>query len=212
MKNRTETLLKDFKNRYPMLDLNSILAAIEVIQTSYSNGNKLLVCGNGGSASDAIHIVGELMKSFTLPRTLSSQLQSEITKRYPDQSNYLISHLEQPLEAISLVNETSLITAYSNDKAPDLVFAQQVLGHGKKNDVLVAISTSGNSKNIIHALQIAKVLGLRTVGLTGKTGGKMKDMVDVCIHTPSTITHEIQEYHLPIYHLICLVLESEFFP
>lgn len=213
MKKSTLLILNKLIERYPELEscYNSINSSIIEISNCYKNNGKLLVCGNGGSASDSQHIVGELMKGFVLPRKISREIQDEIIKLYPENADYFIENLQGALNAISLVGETALTTAYANDKAPDLSFAQQVLGYGNKGDVLLAISTSGNSKNIIYAAQIAKVSGMKVISLTGKGGGKLKELSDVLINVPVDETYIIQEYHLPVYHALCLALENEFY-
>ena len=177
----------------------------------YRQGGKVLVCGNGGSAADSLHIVGELMKGFILPRKLKPELQEKLRSTCPEMAEYCIANLQGALPAISLVNEVGLTTAYANDQAPDLGFAQQVLGQGKEGDVLFAISTSGNSANVLYAAGVAKALGIKVIGLAGQTGGKMVQWCDVCIKVPSRVTFKIQEYHLPVYHALCLCLEEEFF-
>lgn len=199
--------------RYPALEQmqSSLTMAVELISDSYMQGGKLLVCGNGGSAADSLHIVGELMKGFTLKRELRPELQTKLKNLWGDQASYYIDNLQRALPAISLVSEIGLTTAYSNDNAADLVFAQQVLGYGKAGDVLLGISTSGNSDNVVHASRIAKTLGIKVISLTGAGGGKLKGLSDVLLAVPSSITYQVQEYHLPIYHTICLSLESEFF-
>lgn len=199
--------------RYPPLSAigEALEAALDCIIESYKDGGKLLVCGNGGSAADSLHIVGELMKGFALKRELREDTREEIKKMFPEMAEYYIRNLQCALPAISLVSETGLTTAYANDNAADLSFAQQVLGHGKKGDVLLAISTSGNSANVLHAARIAKINGLKVVGLTGENGGTLKEACDVLLPVPSQITYQIQEFHLPIYHSLCLALENEFF-
>lgn len=187
-----------------------IIKAYYILEECFLNGGKLLVAGNGGSASDALHIVGELMKSFILPRELKKNLRSSIDENC-EHAKYLKDNLQMALPAIALVSEIGLTTAFSNDVAPDLVFAQQVLGYGNKKDVFWGISTSGNSKNIIYAAEVAKAKGLKVVGLTGKTGGKMLNCTDVCVKAPEMETYRIQELHLPIYHAVCLELENCFF-
>lgn len=200
-------------NRYPVLnDLhNDLVAAVEMMADCFANGGKLLVCGNGGSAADSLHIVGELMKSFVLKRNLSPEFQTALRAQWGDQADYYIENLEGAIPAISLVNEVSLMTAYSNDNAADLVFAQQVLGYGRPGDVLLGLSTSGNSENVLHAARIAKIMGIGVISMTGMGGGKLRELSDVLLAAPSTVTYQIQEYHLPIYHTICLALEAEFF-
>ena len=199
--------------RYPTLgDMRAqLINAIERLVQCVEKGGKILVCGNGGSAADSLHIVGELMKSFVLKRRIAPELQAALKAQWGDQADYYIENLEGTVPAISLVNEVSLMTAYSNDKAPDLVFAQQVFGYGRPGDVLLAISTSGNSANVLHAARIARTLGLEVISMTGEGGGKLKDLSDVLLAVPSRVTYQIQEYHLPIYHAICLALEAQFF-
>lgn len=213
MKATTQHIMNNLIERYPALDgcKADLMQAVELLINCYRNHHKVLVCGNGGSAADAQHIVGELMKGFVLPRKLSAEKQNVIQTAFPETGQYLIDNLQQALPAISLLGETALTSAYCNDKAPDLVFAQQVLGHGEEGDVLFAISTSGTSRNVIYACQIAKIQNMQIVGLTGASGGSMKELCDVTICAPSDITYQIQEYQLPIYHAICLALEEEFF-
>lgn len=198
--------------RYPQLNVikQDLINAVEKIIEAYKNGNKIMVCGNGGSAADSLHIVGELMKAFVLPRKLTAKMQEKIEK-VSSKPEYLQKNLQMALPAISLVNEVSLLTAYANDMAPDLNFAQQVLGQGKKGDILIAISTSGNSENVIYAVEVAKAMDITSISLTGKSGGKLKNLSDITIAVPETETYKIQELHLPVYHAICLAIEAEFF-
>lgn len=211
MENSTEKIIGNLKERYPKLEVLSVKEAVEEIIDCYKQKNKLLVCGNGGSAADSLHIVGELMKGFLLPRKLDDKKQEQIKTLFPETAQYFIDNLQGTLPAISLVSETSLSTAYANDQAPDLSFAQQVLGYGNTGDILIAISTSGNSKNVIYAAQIAKVQGMKVISLTGSKGGKLKEISDILINVPSDETYIIQEYHLPVYHAICAAIENEMF-
>lgn len=200
-------------NRYPSLEgmRNNLIEAVQTLRDCFSSGGKLLTCGNGGSAADSLHIVGELMKSFARNRKVSPDLQEKLREQWGDIAEYYIENLQRTLPANSLVNEVSLLTAYGNDNTSDLAFAQQVMGYGREGDVLLGISTSGNSQNVLHAARIARTLGMTVISLTGESGGKLKELSDVLLAVPSTVTYQIQEYHLPIYHTICLVLESEFF-
>lgn len=211
MKKSTEQIIDNLFERYPELKSCPIKESVKEITSCYNRKNKLLVCGNGGSAADSLHIVGELMKGFLLPRKLDDKKQKEIKRLFPETAQYFIDNLQGTLSAISLVNETSLLTAYANDKASDLSFAQQVIGYGNKGDILIAISTSGNSKNVIYAAQIAKVQDMEVISLTGSDGGKLKEVSDILINVPSDETYIIQEYHLPIYHTICAAVENEIF-
>ena len=210
---KTEEILDGMIIRYPVLRAcrTEIQQSFEALAQCYLNGGKVLVCGNGGSAADAEHIVAELMKGFLKKRELSSVLKNALRERDPETGNVLAVKLQNSLPAISLTFNTTLNTAFANDVDPDLVFAQQVLGYGKKGDILIGISTSGNAKNVYNALFTAKTLGLKCIGLTGQSGGKMAVLCDIIIKVPNTITPEIQELHLPIYHTLCAMLEENFF-
>lgn len=211
MKQTTYDILKDLSLRYPALEAieDSITSAAELIAETYYSGGKLLLCGNGGSASDSLHIVGELMKEFAIKRPLPEEVRSALKDAGDD--GYMADNLQRALPAVSLVGVTALESAYANDAAPDLGFAQQVLGLGVSGDTLLGITTSGNSKNVIYAVRAAKAKGLKTVILTGCGGGKIKDICDCAVIAPANETYKIQEYHLPIYHTLCLALENEFF-
>lgn len=211
MKKSTQLIIHNLFQRYPLLESCPIIEAAEEVIACYKSRNKLLICGNGGSAADSLHIVGELMKGFLLPRKINKKKQEEIKSLFPETAQYFIDNLQETLPAISLVSETALSTAYANDQAPDLSFAQQVFGHGNPGDILIAISTSGNSKNVIYAAQIAKVQGVKVISLTGNKGGKLKEFSDILINVPSDETYIIQEYHLPVYHAICAAVENEMF-
>ena len=189
--------------RYPELKCceNDIERGLNLIIETYKNNGKVLVCGNGGSAADSEHIVGELMKGFLSEREINDDRLTEELKE----------NLQGSLPAISLCSQTSLMTAFNNDLDPDYVFAQQVYGYGKENDLLIAISTSGNSKNVLKAVEVANCIGVKTLALTGNNGGKIKDLATVTICAPSDETYKIQEYHLPIYHYLCGMVENEFF-
>ena len=176
-----EKVLTRLVARYPELEvcIPDITQAVERIITSYRNQGKLLVCGNGGSAADSDHIVGELMKGFMSKRPLSEQERQSFVEEFPTDGTYLADHLQGALPAISLIGSTALTSAYANDVAADMVYAQQVFGYGQPGDILIGISTSGNSTNVIRALQTAKVKGLITIGLTGQSGGLMSSICDV---------------------------------
>lgn len=193
----------DLFERYPKLNIckNDIENALALMIDAYKNGGKILVCGNGGSASDADHIVGELMKGFLKERKVTDE-------RIPQE---LREKLQGALPAISLCAHNSLITATINDNDADMIFAQQVYGYANENDLLIAISTSGTSKNVVNAVKVAKALDINVVALTGETGGMLKNLADVTICAPTTDTYKIQEYHLPIYHYLCAKVEEEIF-
>ena len=205
--------LQQLTARYPKLDSSAddIKAACDVIASSYSNGGKLLIAGNGGSASDAEHIAGELMKSFVKKRNLPDSFIADINNVDPECAQYIIPRLQPGLPVIALSGHTSLSTACINDIDGNITFAQQVYGYGKEGDVLLAISTSGNSKNVLYAAAVAKAKKLKIIGLTGSDGGSLKKFTDVCIRVPETETWKIQELHLPVYHMICMMLEDYFF-
>ncbi len=211
--NSINQILEELIDRYRELASckEDIWNAYEVIRESYQSGGTLLIAGNGGSAADSEHIVGELMKSFVKPRKLSDTIAEKLRAVDAEMGEELAEKLQGALSAIALVDHVSLSTAYLNDVDPLLGFAQQINGYGKSGDVFLAISTSGNSKNILYACTIAKAKGLKVIGLTGKDGGKLKDMSDVCIIVPERETYKIQELHLPIYHALCLMLEEMFF-
>ena len=199
--------------RYPSLESakNDIVAAYLLLEESYENGGKLLVAGNGGSAADAEHIVGELMKGFKLPRKPEADFAEKLVEENQELGSVLAENLQGALPAIALDGHPALSTAYMNDCEPLLCFAQQVDGYGKLGDVFLGISTSGNSKNVLYAATTAHAKGMKVIGLTGAKDSKLKDMSDVCIKAPQTETYMIQELHLPIYHCLCLMLEDKFF-
>lgn len=199
--------------RYPSLESakNDIVAAYLLLEESYKNGGKLLVAGNGGSAADAEHIVGELMKGFKLPRKPEADFAEKLVEENQELGSVLAENLQGALPAIALDGHPALSTAYMNDCEPLLCFAQQVNGYGKSGDVFLGISTSGNSKNVLYAATTAHAKGMKVIGLTGAKDSKLKDMSDVCIKAPQTETYMIQELHLPIYHCLCLMLEDKFF-
>ena len=199
--------------RYPSLESarTDIVAAYLLLEESYENGGKLLVAGNGGSAADAEHIVGELMKGFKLPRKPEADFAEKLVEENQELGSVLAENLQGALPAIALDGHPALSTAYMNDCEPLLCFAQQVNGYGKSGDVFLGISTSGNSRNVLFAATTAHAKGLKVIGLTGAKDSKLKDMSDVCIKAPQTETYMIQELHLPIYHCLCLMLEDKFF-
>ena len=188
-----------------------IINAYLVMEECYENGGKLLVAGNGGSAADAEHIVGELMKGFKMDRKSSDEFAEKLVEANPELGTILSDNLQRALPAIALDGHIALSTAYSNDCEPLLCFAQQVNGYGKTGDVFLGISTSGNSKNVLYAAVTAHAKGMKVIGLTGAKDSALCRMSDVCICAPQTETYMIQELHLPIYHCLCLMLEEKFF-
>ena len=200
-------------NRYPVLNSvkDEIVEAYFLLVESYKNEGKLLIAGNGGSAADAEHIVGELMKGFKLPRKLNENFTDKLISENEELGTVLAESLQGALPAIALDGHPALSTAYMNDCEPLLCFAQQVNGYGKAGDVFLGISTSGNSKNILYAATTAHAKGMKVIGLTGAKDSKLTQMSDVCIKVPQTETYMIQELRLPIYHCLCLMLEDKFF-
>ena len=215
VKKRTLAAIETLITRYPVLEMcrADLTAAVETLCASYRAGKKLVLCGNGGSAADSEHVVGELMKGFLLPRKLGPEWRKKIEAVAPEDADYLVENLQGALPALSLVNQIALNTAFANDQAPDLAFAQQILGMGETGDTLLAISTSGNSTNVIYALEMARVKGMKTIALTGRSGGKIKarGLADIYIRVPDNETYRIQELHLPVYHMLCIAAEAEFF-
>ena len=199
--------------RYPKLLVcrESIQEAYDILKKAYTNGRKLLVCGNGGSASDSEHIVGELMKEFKLKREVYKDQAEAMKQIDPELGSILAEHLQGALPAITLTGHSSLTTAFMNDSLPELIFAQQVNGYGKPNDVFLGISTSGNSRNVLFAAVAAKSRGMKVLGLTGYHPCRLAELADVCIQVPETETYRIQELHLPVYHCLCMMLEEHFF-
>lgn len=189
--------------RYPNLKdcQNHIESALSLIIATYSKGGKILVCGNGGSASDSEHIVGELMKGFMLKREINDE-------RIPA---HLIKDLQGALPAISLVSQSAVLSAYINDVEPDMMYAQLVYGYAKENDLLICLSTSGNSKNCVNAAEVAKAVGIKAIALTGENESKLSEICDVAIKVPETETYKVQELHLPVYHYLCAKAEEHFF-
>ncbi|MBR2523956.1 MAG: SIS domain-containing protein [Clostridiales bacterium] len=199
--------------RYPELAeiRESIIDAYFVMEECYEHDGKLLIAGNGGSAADSEHIAGELMKRFKSPRPVTPEFAQKLKEVDPVRGEQLAKNLECSLMAIPLVAHEALTTAYINDVDGLGVFAQQLFGFGRKGDVFLGISTSGNSRNVLYATVVARALGIKVIGLTGADGGELASVSDVCVKAPSTETYLIQEYHLPIYHCWCLMLEDRFF-
>ena len=213
MKESILNILNELIRRYPSLvgQRENIIGVYKVLEQTYSNGGKLLVAGNGGSAADSEHIVGELMKAFIKPRKPEVSLQDKLKSVDKKLGSVLADNLQGTLPAIAVTGHVGLSTAYLNDCSPLLAFAQQVNGFGNVGDVFLGISTSGNSENILYALVTARAKGMKTVGLSGRDGGRMKEFCDEIIIVPEKETFKIQELHLPVYHALCLMLEERFF-
>lgn len=205
--------MDDFLKRYPILSATAteIRQATTMLVQGFRTGNKLLLCENGGSCADCEHIAGELMKGFLLRRTLSSEQKQRMKQLCPQLDENYLDRLQQAVPAIALPSFTALNTATCNDVDPELVFAQALMGLGKKDDLLLCISTSGNSTNVVAAALVAKALGLKVIGLTGQMGGRLRDICDVCICVPAMETVQVQELHLPVYHYLCAQIEAQLF-
>ena len=213
LEQRLEKHIELLVSRYPQLEncKQDIVDAYLIMENCYLKKGKLLITGNGGSAADSEHIVGELMKAFVNPRKLDEDYVRALTAVDAEMGTTLGEGLQGSLPALALDGHLALSTAYMNDCEPLLCFAQQVNGFGKENDVFLGISTLGNSKNVLYAAVVAKAIGMKVVGLTGAKESKLSGMADVCIRVPQTETYMIQELHLPVYHTLCLMLEDKFF-
>lgn len=191
--------------------MDDIREAYILMKNACLKGGVIMTCGNGGSAADAGHVVGELMKSFKIKRPITDEHRAALMSAFPTDAEYLAGNLHRGIPAISLVSQTSLSTAISNDIAPEMAFAQQVYVYGIAGDILLGISTSGNSMNVVNACKVARAFGIGTIALTGEDGGLLKEICDVTICVPATETFRVQEFHLPIYHTLCAMLEAEMF-
>lgn len=212
MKETTRKIYNELFDRYSILNdvKDNILNVFELIKSTYENGGILYCAGNGGSSSDSEHIVGELLKSFKKKRLIDENTTSNLLG-YGEEGKYLLNKLEGSLPAVSLISQTGILTAFANDKSWDTAIAQQLYGLGRSGDCLIVLSTSGNSKNCIYAVLVAKAKGIKTIAFTGCSGGQLREICDDCICVPETETYKVQELHLPIYHCLCAMLEEEFF-
>ncbi|NCD33607.1 MAG: SIS domain-containing protein [Spartobacteria bacterium] len=205
MGNTVDKYVEKLVSRVPELSVCAVeLESIAALLCScFRAGGKVLVCGNGGSAADAEHISGELLKQFMKPRAFRSETAKALGP--------LAEYLQPGLPVIPLVSFMALLSAYSNDCQPQYMFAQLVQSLGQPGDVLLALSTSGNSENICLAAETARAMGLYVVGMTGEGGGTLKALCDICLCAPSTCVYEIQEYHVPLYHTLCMMVEDRMF-
>lgn len=206
-------LMDELFTRYPQLIpcKGDFIRAYACLKGSYTAGGKLLVAGNGGSAADSEHIVGELMKSFLFHRKINQDFQEKLVRDFGEDGRQLANKLEGALSAIPLTSMPALTSAFANDVDAAVSFAQMLYGYGRPEDVFLGISTSGNSRNIVYALMAAKALGIPSIALTGGDGGKCNGLADIVICVPECETFKIQELHLPIYHVLCSMLEADFF-
>ena len=212
MKETTKTILEELVKKYPQLEVcaTDIENAFSILKTSFERGGRLYTCGNGGSSSDSEHIVGELLKSFKKYRPIDKTVYEKL-QSFGEEGAYLCEKLEGALPSYSLNSQTGIMTAFANDKSWDATFAQQLYGLGEQGDCLLTLSTSGNSKNCVYAVLVAKAKGISSVALTGAGGGKLKKVADCTIAVPETETYKVQELHLPVYHCLCAMLEEEIF-
>lgn len=206
-------MMNELISRYPCLEAckEEIIAATDAIIDCYKKGGKVLLCGNGGSCADCDHIVGELMKGFLKMRPLSDEKKAQMKANCELIDDDILNKLQDALPAVSLPSITALNSAFCNDVDPELIYAQPLMSLARENDILIGISTSGNSKNVFGAVKVAKALGIKVIGLTGKSGGKLKEHADIAVCVPETETFKIQELHLPVYHYICAATEEYFF-
>ena len=206
------TVFENLLNRYPVLGQcgNDIMAAYDILAACFKNDGCLFTCGNGGSAADADHIVGEILKGFVLKRPLPDA-DKTFLKSFGEQGTMLADNLQCGLRAMNLMAHTAAYTAAANDLGGDTGPAQQLTALGRRGDVLLGISTSGNAKNIALACMVAKIKGMKIIGMTGIGGGRLAELADVCIKVPEKETYKVQELHLPVYHALCMMVEATFF-
>jgi len=213
MDEKTNHELTILFSNYPDLKgcRESILDAFQLLSNCYRQGGLIMVCGNGGSAADAEHIVGELMKGFKMKRPMKQEKRHWIQTMFPADGEFLTENLQQAIPAISLISQTSISTAFANDVNAEMVFAQMVFGYGKPDDVLIGLSTTGNSANVVNACKIAKALGIRTIAFTGEKASRLSELCNVTIQVPAQEVFRVQELHQPVYHTLCAMLEIEAF-
>ncbi len=212
MKESVRKIYEELFERYPVLERvkADVLNSFEILKRTYEGGGTVYCGGNGGSAADCEHIVGELLKSFKKPRAVDSATAEKL-RACGEEGEYVLSKLEGSLPALSLISQTGILTAFANDKAWETAIAQQLYGLGKRGDCLLVLSTSGNSKNCVYAAMVAKAKGISSIAFTGEGGGRLKEVCDECICAPEKETYKVQELHLPIYHCLCAMLEEELF-
>lgn len=213
MRQQTQAILDELLGRLPELNAQraQLIAAYTVLERCFSAGGKLLVCGNGGSAADAEHIVGELMKGFKRKRQIPHTDAQRLLCMFPEDGAALAAGLQRALPAVCLSSHTALTSAFANDVSADMAYAQQVYGLGRPGDALLGISTSGNARNVLCAAKAARAFGMATVALAGGSGGLLAEVCDTAVIAPANETYRVQEYHLPIYHALCAMLEEEFY-
>ena len=190
---------------------DSIENILKMMLDTYYAGGKILLCGNGGSCADCDHIVGELMKSFMLERKPSDEFISKLSEQFGDEAKDVAMSLQNGIPAISLPAHSAVVTAYLNDVKPEYLYAQLTYGYAKKDDLLIGLSTSGNSKNVVNAVKVAKAMGIKTAAITGEKESKLSALCDDCVRVPETETYKVQELTLPVYHHLCAMIEKILF-
>lgn len=208
-----DLMLEELLTRYPTLEScrAEIEKAADMMLATYQNGGKILVCGNGGSCADSDHIVGELMKGFLLLRKMNDEQQATFRKALGEDAENLIEKLQCGIPAISLPAQSAVLSAFANDVDAELMYAQLVFGYAKEHDLLIGLSTSGNSKNVVAAAKVAKAMGIATLALTGERESMLSALCDCTVRVPETETFKVQELHLPVYHYLCATLEARLF-
>jgi D-sedoheptulose 7-phosphate isomerase len=200
--------------KYPVLEVirDDLLLAYQKITESFHQGRRLYICGNGGSAADAEHIISELLQPYKMDRPISKDIIEKIKTKFPSETDYFKRYLKEALPCLSLAAGSGFCTAYSNDFTFDMVFAQQIFAYGEPGDILLGITTSGQSKNVINAAKIADVMGLIVILLTSDDAVSPSGLNCILIRAPiKGDPCAAQELHLPIYHALCGMLEQEFF-
>ncbi len=207
------SLLDNLIERYPNLSYlkQDILTIYEILKDYFESDSTLFLCGNGGSASDCEHIAGEMLKSFEVSRVVDDSFKEELEKKYGKDGSSIAAGLQKGFKTISLTSHPAFSTAFENDVDPSLVFAQQLFVLGSKNDILLALSTSGNSENIYRCIQTASAMGVKTILMTGENGGRCAEVADISLKVPADRPYLVQELHQPIYHTLCLMLEKNFY-
>lgn len=208
-KNLIESFFLKFSNLHDLKE--SMEKAIAEMTERIENGGKVLICGNGGSASDSEHIAGELLKEFYIKRPINHEFKEKLVEVYGEEGRDMAENLQGAIPAISLISHSGFLSAYGNDAKPELSYAQEVFAYGNPGDMLIAISTSGNAKNVCYAAMLAKTLDVFVLSLTGEDGGKLRKYSDILINVPEKETYLVQELHLPLYHLLCRGIEYEIF-
>jgi phosphoheptose isomerase len=205
-------ILTAFRADHPALIdfMPPVVAAAKLLVKNHKRGGWVFTCGNGGSAADAAHLVGEFVKGFALLRHPAKKELAALAKISPELAEHG-AKLQGGIRAVALDAGGALGSAIANDQGAELVFAQQVWALAGRGDVVIGFSTSGNSRNVVRALQTARARGAHTIGFTGAKPAMMHEFSDIAIKAPQTETHRVQECHLPLYHLLCLLVEEAIF-